>query len=112
MAYGAKSSRRAGPIFRKTISTARGCTSSRRSDLASRARTVTRLHVPLIFSYGSLAQEAVQLATYGRVLHGEPDALVGWSLTAVDVPEWHKAAACGLTHYANVERGPESGASV
>jgi gamma-glutamylcyclotransferase (GGCT)/AIG2-like uncharacterized protein YtfP len=68
--------------------------------------------VPLIFSYGSLQQEAVQLSTYGRVLRGEPDELIGWRLTVVEVPAWHKAAASGLTHYANVERSPEAGSRV
>jgi gamma-glutamylcyclotransferase (GGCT)/AIG2-like uncharacterized protein YtfP len=68
--------------------------------------------VPLIFSYGSLQQDAVQLANYGRVLHGERDELIGWVRTKVDVPEWHKAAAAGLSHYANVERTPESGDAV
>ncbi|HEV7608699.1 MAG TPA: gamma-glutamylcyclotransferase family protein [Steroidobacteraceae bacterium] len=68
--------------------------------------------MPLIFSYGSLQQDAVQLANYGRVLHGERDELIGWVRTKVDVPEWHKAAAAGLSHYANVERTPESGDAV
>ena len=34
--------------------------------------------MPLIFSYGSLHKEAVQLSVYGRVLRGDRDALVGW----------------------------------
>jgi gamma-glutamylcyclotransferase (GGCT)/AIG2-like uncharacterized protein YtfP len=65
--------------------------------------------VPLIFSYGSLQQEAVQLATYGRVLHGDPDELIGWVRTEIAVPKRHKAAAAGLTHYANVERSSQLG---
>lgn len=31
-----------------------------------------------LFSYGTLQQPEVQLATYGRLLDGEPDALVGY----------------------------------
>ena len=34
--------------------------------------------MPLLFSYGTLQQEAVQLATFGRRLRGEPDELVGF----------------------------------
>jgi gamma-glutamylcyclotransferase (GGCT)/AIG2-like uncharacterized protein YtfP len=68
--------------------------------------------VPWLFSYGSLQQETVQLATYGHVLRGQQDELIGWRLTSVSVPHWHKAAASGLTHYANVERTPDPGASV
>ena len=40
---------------------------------------------------------------YGRVLTGDPDELVGWVCTAIAVPAWHKAAAAGLSHYANLE---------
>ena len=68
--------------------------------------------MPLIFSYGSLQQEAVQVSTYGRVLRGESDELVGWVRTQIVVPEWHKAAATGVSHYANVERSLKSGSRV
>jgi hypothetical protein len=68
--------------------------------------------VPRIFSYGSLQKESVQLATYGRVLHGDPDELSDWVRTSIDVPKSHKAAAAGITHYANVERAPGSGSRV
>jgi gamma-glutamylcyclotransferase (GGCT)/AIG2-like uncharacterized protein YtfP len=68
--------------------------------------------MPLIFSYGSLQQEVVQLANYGRVLRGDPDELIGWVLTKIDVPKWHKAAAAGVSHYANVELVPGSGGRV
>jgi gamma-glutamylcyclotransferase (GGCT)/AIG2-like uncharacterized protein YtfP len=69
----------------------------------SQARTM-----PLIFSYGSLQEEAVQLSVYGRVLHGEADAMVGWVCTLIEVPKWHKAASSGTTHYANVARSPKA----
>ena len=32
--------------------------------------------MPLLFSYGTLQQAEVQLATFGRLLQGAPDALV------------------------------------
>lgn len=35
--------------------------------------------IPL-FSYGTLQRRDVQLATYGRLLDGEPDVLVGYRL--------------------------------
>jgi hypothetical protein len=34
--------------------------------------------MPLLFSYGTLQQEAVQRSTFGRLLRGEPDELVGF----------------------------------
>ena len=46
--------------------------------------------MPLLFSYGTLQQEAVQLSTFGRLLHGHPDQLVGFeqSLLKIDDPEF------------------------
>jgi len=67
--------------------------------------------VPLIFSYGSLQQEAVQVSVYGRVLGGEPDELVDWVRGEIAVPKSHKASAT-LTHYANVTFAPGSGGRV
>ena len=54
----------------------------------------------------------MQLATYGRVLRGDPDELIDWVRTSIDVPGTHKAAAAGITHYANVEHAPGSGSRV
>ena len=56
----------------------------------------------LVFSHGSLQQEAVQVSLYGRALRCEPDELVDCIRTRIEVPAWHKAAAAGVTHYANV----------
>jgi gamma-glutamylcyclotransferase (GGCT)/AIG2-like uncharacterized protein YtfP len=46
--------------------------------------------VPLLFSYGTLRQESVQLATFGRRLQGSPDSIVGFELEVfrVDDPEF------------------------
>ena len=42
-----------------------------------------------LFTYGTLQQREVQLATYGRELAGEPDALLGYRLEplAIDDPD-------------------------
>jgi hypothetical protein len=58
--------------------------------------------MPLLFSYGTLQQEAVQLSTFGRRLEGRPDALVGFepSLFTVDDPEF--VAASGKADHANL----------
>jgi len=58
--------------------------------------------MPLLFSYGSLQQQDVQLATFGRRLEGVRDELVGYapSLVAIDDPD--VAARLGKTHHANV----------
>jgi hypothetical protein len=55
--------------------------------------------MPLLFSYGTLQQEDVQLATFGRRLVGAPDALVGYrqSMMAIDDPEVVRTS--GKTHH-------------
>jgi gamma-glutamyl AIG2-like cyclotransferase len=46
--------------------------------------------MPLLFSYGTLQQEAVQLSTFGRRLLGTPDELVGFeqSVFRIEDPEF------------------------
>jgi len=39
--------------------------------------------MPILFSYGTLQQDAVQIATFGRRLQGTPDALVGFERSVV-----------------------------
>jgi len=58
--------------------------------------------MPLLFSYGTLQQEAVQLSTFGRALRGEPDELVGFEqgLFRIDDPGF--VAASGKAHHAIV----------
>jgi hypothetical protein len=53
----------------------------------------------LLFSYGTLQQEEVQLATFGRRLDGRRDELVGFeqSLVAIDDPQ--VVATSGKTHH-------------
>jgi hypothetical protein len=66
----------------------------------------------MVFSHGSLQQPDVQVSIYGRALQVEPDELVDCIRTQVEVPPWHKAAASGTTHYANVEFVTGSGGRV
>ena len=49
-----------------------------------------------LFSYGTLQQENVQLATFGRRLEGRADALVGFRLDAVAIDDPAVVAASGL----------------
>jgi hypothetical protein len=59
--------------------------------------------MPLLFSYGTLQQEAVQLSTFGRVLSGQPDELPGFEqgLLPIDDPEF--VAKSGKAHHAIVK---------
>ena len=40
-----------------------------------------------LFSYGTLQQEAVQLANFGRILQGSPDAVTGYRLASVKISD-------------------------
>lgn len=57
--------------------------------------------MPLVFSYGTLQKEPVQLATFGRLLTGQPDTLPGFHEARVPVADPAQIEATGLTHYAN-----------
>src|SRR5688572_6734229 len=58
--------------------------------------------MPLVFAYGSLQQESVQRSTFGRLLHGQRDALVGFEPSLVKIEDPQIVAASGDTHYGNV----------
>jgi hypothetical protein len=58
--------------------------------------------MPLLFSYGTLQQDAVQLSTFGRRLEGYADELVGFEqgLFRIEDPEF--VAASGKADHAIV----------
>ena len=58
--------------------------------------------MPLLFSYGTLQQDDVQCATFGRLLHGHGDELPGYEPSLVEIADPRHAAAVGRTHHANV----------
>jgi gamma-glutamylcyclotransferase (GGCT)/AIG2-like uncharacterized protein YtfP len=41
----------------------------------------------LLFSYGTLQQESVQLAQFGRKLEGQADAMPGWCTVMVEITD-------------------------
>ena len=58
--------------------------------------------MPLLFSYGTLQQENVQLSTFGRLLQGQRDELLGFEQSLVRIEDPQVVAASGKTHHANV----------
>ncbi|HYI41817.1 MAG TPA: gamma-glutamylcyclotransferase family protein [Allosphingosinicella sp.] len=50
--------------------------------------------IPL-FSYGTLRQENVQRATFGRLLEGRPDTLAGFALSPMAITDPHVVATSG-----------------
>ena len=49
----------------------------------------------LLFSYGTLQHDDVQLATFGRRLAGSPDALIGYRLITIEVRDQEFVAKAG-----------------
>ena len=58
--------------------------------------------MPILFSYGTLQQNDVQILTFGRVLQGQRDELPGFEPSLVKIENPQVVAASGETHYANV----------
>jgi gamma-glutamylcyclotransferase (GGCT)/AIG2-like uncharacterized protein YtfP len=58
--------------------------------------------MPLLFSYGTLQEEGVQLVTFGRLLQGQRDELPGFEPSLARIEDPQAVAASGKTHHANV----------
>lgn len=43
--------------------------------------------MPNLFSYGTLQKETVQLETFGRLLKGHKDILLGYKLTSIEITD-------------------------
>jgi len=59
--------------------------------------------MPLLFSYGTLQQEDVQLSTFGRRLNGHSDELPGFEPSSVRIDDPQGVASVGRTHHANIK---------
>ncbi len=60
---------------------------------------VNDAHTELLFSYGTLQLEAVQMATFGRRLTGTRDALRGFELVPLKIEDPTVIAISGKTHH-------------
>ena len=58
--------------------------------------------MPLLFSYGTLQEPAIQQATFGRLLTGWPDVLPGYQPARAPIRDPDERARSGKTHYANI----------
>lgn len=66
----------------------------------------------LLFSYGTLQEEAVQMANFGRQLTGASDSLPGYSISLLAIRDAAVVAASGRTHHKIAERCSSPGAEV
>lgn len=55
--------------------------------------------MPLLFSYGTLQQHDVQMSTFGRLLQGQPDELVGFEQSLLRIEDPRFAPTDDDTHY-------------
>jgi gamma-glutamylcyclotransferase (GGCT)/AIG2-like uncharacterized protein YtfP len=58
----------------------------------------------LLFSYGTLQQRDVQLATFGRELHGSADQLVGFHESMVKIEDPEVVKTSGKSHHPIVKQ--------
>ena len=68
--------------------------------------------MPLLFSYGTLQLESVQLSTFGRSVDGWPDALPGYERSEVPIDDPELAVKLGKTHHDDVVPSPRSDRTV
>ena len=55
--------------------------------------------MPLLFSYGTLRDPAVQRANFGRELHGRDDALPGYRMTVLEITDPEVVALSGTARH-------------
>jgi len=55
--------------------------------------------MPLLFSYGTLQQENVQRSTFGRVIQGQRDELVGFEQSSLTIEDPQVVATSGKTDH-------------
>jgi gamma-glutamylcyclotransferase (GGCT)/AIG2-like uncharacterized protein YtfP len=55
--------------------------------------------MPLLFSYGTLQHDNVQLSTFGRLLEGQRDELVGYEQSFLQIDSPHVVTISGETHH-------------
>jgi hypothetical protein len=66
----------------------------------------------LLFSYGTLQDRAVQLASFGRELTGSSDALPGYATSLIAIRDQAVVEKSGKTHHAIAERNSNLAAEV
>jgi gamma-glutamylcyclotransferase (GGCT)/AIG2-like uncharacterized protein YtfP len=57
----------------------------------------------LLFSYGSLQQKNVQMATFGRLLQGQADELVGFEQSSITLDDPQVVAISGKSQHVIVK---------
>jgi SAM-dependent methyltransferase len=66
----------------------------------------------VLFSYGTLRQPEVQRATFGRLLDGAPDSIVGYELATLTITDPAVVATSGSDRHPVLRRSDRPGAAV
>ncbi len=66
----------------------------------------------MLFSYGTLRQPEVQRALFGRLLQGEPDAMIGWRSRMIEISDPDVIAKSGSRWHPMVEQTGNAGDAV
>lgn len=73
---------------------------------------MTEIRDILLFSYGTLQLESVQLASFGRLLGGEVDAMTGWKTEMLEITDPEVLRQSGQRFHPVVIRSAHSGDEV
>ncbi len=68
--------------------------------------------VELLFSYGTLQQEDVQMASFGRLLEGQADLMPGYRLSMLEITDPEVIRASGKTFHPIVSASSDAGDTV
>jgi hypothetical protein len=68
--------------------------------------------MPMLFSYGTLQLEEMQVSLFGRPLRGTPDELIGFERSRVPIADPDVVASTGETHYDNILHNGQPGSRV
>lgn len=68
--------------------------------------------MPLLFSYGTLQQDEVQLATFGRLLEGRPDAIAGHRLDWLTITDPQVVETSGSDRHPVLHRSDDAAEEV
>jgi hypothetical protein len=68
--------------------------------------------VQFIFSYGTLQEEPVQIATFGRTVDGSPDQLFGYERVSLTLTDPDLVAATGRALHTNLARSSSRDSAV
>jgi Gamma-glutamyl cyclotransferase, AIG2-like len=66
----------------------------------------------LLFSYGTLQDEAVQMANFGRLLAGHTDSLPGYTLHPISIDDPSVVALSGKSQHMIAKRSERTGDEV